>query len=226
MLQFALLAFFLGLKHSFDADHLIAVSNLLSRAKSLKNSVKMSISWAAGHLLTATAITVILFVFKDELLPLILNKMEVLVALMLIAIGLLGIFKSRVYHSHEHIHDEEAHPHWHIHLASQNPNSLNHQKTDHSHKHMFGIGIVHGLASNDELLMLLTVSLGLSGLLEMVFGVFVFSVGVVVGMVAFGLLFTFPLIKMESARISQLVNLAVGTISVIYGAFLLAGFFV
>ncbi len=225
MFQFAVLAFFLGLKHSFDADHLIAVSNLLSRAKSVRNSVKMSISWAAGHLLTATAITVMLFVFKDELLPLILDKMEILVALMLISIGLLGILNSRVWHSHEHTHDDETHPHWHIHIAGQSPGLQNHPKTDHSHKHMFGIGIVHGLASNDELLMLLTVSLGLSSLLEMVFGVFVFSVGVVVGMVAFGLLFTYPLIKMESARISQFVNLAVGTVSVVYGAILLAGFF-
>ena len=217
MFQFTILAFLLGLKHSFDADHIIAVSNLLSRAKSLKNTVKMSISWAAGHIITATVITAILFLFKDSLLPLMLDKAELLVALMLIAIGVLGILRSRVYHSHEHTHDKETHPHWHVHLSDS--------KSDHSHKHMFGIGIIHGLASNDELLLLLTVSLGLSSLLEMIFGVVIFSAGVVIGMVCFGLLFTYPIIKMQSEKFSRLLNLTVGCISVIYGLVLLFGLF-
>ncbi len=222
MLQLAPLAFFLGVKHSFDADHIVAVSNLLSRAKSVKNSIKMSISWASGHMLTAIIITAILVGFKDRVFPLILGKMNILVAIMLIAIGLYGILKSRVYHSHEHTHDHATHPHWHVHLSKPSPQE-DHPKADHSHEHMFGIGIVHGLASNDELLLLLTVSLGLSSLLEMFLGVFIFSIGVVVGMIGFALLFTYPLIRAENTRISQYVNLAVGSISVTYGALMLLG---
>lgn len=215
MLQLGLLALFLGIKHSFDADHLIAVSNLLSRSQSLQSSVKMSLHWAAGHMLTAAAITALLFVFKDEFLSLVLGKMELLVALMLIVLGALSIYKSGIFHAHRHTHDGIQHVHWHLHTAGG--------REGHSHRHMFGIGVMHGLASNDELLLLLTASLGLSTLAEMIFGVAIFSLGVVIGMVAFSLLFTYSLLKMESARLSQAINLTVGCISVVYGAMMLFG---
>ena len=215
MLQFAALALFLGIKHSFDADHLIAVSNLLSATKSIAKAVRMSLSWAAGHMLTAALITVLLFTFKDTLLPLILGKMEIAAALMLIILGALSIYKSRIFHAHAHKHDGIPHVHWHLHAAEG--------RADHSHRHMFGIGVMHGLASNDELLLLLTASLGLSTLGEMIFGVAIFSLGVVIGMVAFSLLFTWSLLKVESARLSQAINLTAGCISVIYGATMLFG---
>ena len=43
MLEFAALALFLGMKHSFDADHLVAVSNLLTKARSLAHSAWMAV---------------------------------------------------------------------------------------------------------------------------------------------------------------------------------------
>ncbi len=215
MFEFALLALALGIKHSFDADHLVAVSNLLSGAKSLAKAARMSVSWAAGHMLTAAVITALLFTFKQEFLSLILGKMELAVALMLIFIGIISIWKSRAFHAHTHSHDGISHIHWHLHLAKDNES--------HTHKHMFGIGIVHGLASNDELLLLLTASLGLSTLADMVFGVAIFSFGVVLGMVAFSILFTYPLLKMPRQRLVSAVNLTVGCISVAYGAMMLFG---
>jgi hypothetical protein len=215
MFEFGLLALLLGIKHSFDADHLIAVSNMLSSARSMLKAAGMSISWAAGHMLTAAVITTLLFTFKDEFLSLILGRMELLVALMLIGLGLVSIWKSRIFHAHSHTHDGIPHIHWHMHLQGN--------KEDHTHSHMFGIGIIHGLASNDELLLLLTVSLGLSTLADMLFGVAIFSAGVVIGMLAFSLLFAYPVMKTESGRISQAINLTVGCISVVYGVMMLSG---
>lgn len=215
MFQFALLALFLGIKHSFDPDHLLAVSNLISKAQSVKKTLKMSVSWAAGHMLTAIIVTVILFTFKDAFLSFILGKMELAVALMLIILGLAGIYSSRVLHAHIHKHGKERHAHVHMHLQNG--------QSDHSHRHMFGIGIIHGLASNDELLMLLTVSLGLSSLFDMVFGVAIFTLGVVIGMAAFSFALTYPLLKARSAQLSQAVNFTVGCASVIYGCMMLLG---
>ena len=215
MLQFAALALFLGIKHSFDADHLVAVSNLLSKARSYAHSARMAASWAAGHMLTATVITVLIFMFKDSFLTLVLGKLNFLVALMLIFVGLLSIWQASRMHTHRHSHGGMIHEHPHLHSKEEGK--------DHSHAHMFGIGIVHGLASNDELLLLLTVSLGVSSLLEMVAGVAIFSAGVVIGMIGFGLLFTLPLLKARSAQISRAVNLTVGCISIIYGMMMLFG---
>lgn len=212
MFEFLILALFLGIKHSFDADHIIGVSNLLAKSKSLIDTIKMSISWAVGHMLTATLITILLFLFKDSVLSLILDKFEILVAIMLIVLGIISLYQARFFHSHEHEHEDinKKHSHFHFHLK-------NTAHENHSHKHMFGIGIVHGLASNDELLLLLTASLGLTSLIDMIFGVAIFSIGVIIGMVAFGIFLTYPIIKVRSETLLKIVNGAVGSASIIYG---------
>jgi len=213
MFEFLALALFLGIKHSFDADHLIAVSNLLQKAKSLRHSVQMAISWAIGHMATAVLVTIVLFVFRDSILSFILDKMEMLIAIMLVVLGLASLYQARIFHSHRHVHETKKHVHSHIHL----------QRNDHIHRHMFGIGIVHGLASNDELLLLLTVSLGLTSLGGMLVGVGVFSLGVVLGMIAFSLFLTYPILKISSEKLNQIVNASIGSISILYGIFLFVG---
>ncbi|MEK6954300.1 MAG: sulfite exporter TauE/SafE family protein [Candidatus Micrarchaeota archaeon] len=215
MFEFLGLALFLGVKHSFDADHLVAVSNVLTRATNLKSSLKLGMSWAIGHMITATIITILLFTFKDSILPLILDKFETLVAFMLIGLGIWSLWSARVFHRHRHVHEGKKHEHLHVHLIAA--------KTDHSHRHIFGIGILHGLASNDELLILLTASLGVSSLFEMISGVAVFSLGVVLGMVAFSLIFTLPFLRIRGEALRRAVIGGVGGISILYGAMLLLG---
>src|SRR3989344_2230524 len=202
MFEFLPLALFLGIKHSFDADHLVAVSNVLTRARSIKASLKLGMSWAIGHMFTATIITILLFSFKDSILPLILERFETIVAFMLIALGLWSLWSARVFHRHRHAHEGKRHEHIHLHLKTA--------KSDHSHRHIFGIGIIHGLASNDELLILLTASLGASSLLEMVTGVAVFSLGVVIGMAVFSLIFTLPFLKIRGEALRRAVIGGIG----------------
>jgi len=213
MFEFLFAALALGIKHSFDADHLVGVSNILTKSRSLLQTIKMSFSWAIGHMLTAILITILLFTFRDSILPFVLDKFELLVAIMLIALGAISLYQARFFHAHKHKHGNSAHEHVHIHLKNN--------ESDHVHKHMFGVGIVHGLASNDELLLLLTISLGLSSLFDMVLGVAIFSLGVVIGMIAFGLFITYPILKIKSETIVRMVNGTVGVVSVVYGAMML-----
>ncbi len=213
MLNFMLLALVLGIKHSFDADHLIAVSNVLTRSNSIKRAVSISMTWAVGHMLTATLITGLLFTFKASLLTPILDKFELIVGIMLVGLGVFSIYTSRIFHAHGHHHDAVQHQHAHIHLRKE--------QHDHAHKHMFGIGIVHGLASNDELLILLTAALGLTRLSDMMLGVLIFSIGVVLGMVVFGALFMSSIINVRSERMHQGITAFVGIISVLYGLHML-----
>src|SRR6058998_2570832 len=87
---FIVLALALGFKHSYDADHLVAVSNLIARSPSLRKTMTMSLVWAVGHMLTASIITVALYYavyvgsggFNAEAL----RPFEDLVGVMLIAI--------------------------------------------------------------------------------------------------------------------------------------------
>ncbi len=213
MLEFFFLALFLGLKHSFDADHIIATSNFFLDSDSLLKSIKMAFSWAIGHMIAAIIITIFLFSFKETFFSLIFEKLELLVAVMLILIGILSIYKSNVFHFHLHAHNGLTHSHFHLHLKKEENN--------HFHKHIFGVGIIHGLASNDELLLLLTVTLGLSSLFDMVFGVIIFSFGVVLGMIAFSAFFTYNTLKIDSEKLMQIINFGVGSISILYGSFML-----
>jgi hypothetical protein len=212
MAEFLLLALLLGIKHSFDADHLLAVSNILTKPRSIIDTLKLTTNWTLGHIGGAVFVTIILFTFKDSLFPIIFEHFEFLVAIMLIGFGLFGLYQARFLHSHEHKHGDEEHQHMHIHLKND--------KKDHSHKHILGIGLVQGLASNDELLLLLTMSLGVAGLFDMVLGVVVFSIGVLLGMIAFSLLFS---LKANSLMLNRTVNVIVGAASIIYGSMMLFG---
>lgn len=211
ILPVALLAFLLGFKHSYDPDHIIAVSNLLTRTGSIRNVMKMCLSWAAGHMLTASVITILLYEFKEAFLSAFLSHFEPAVAIMLVLLGVLSFKGIGLPHTHKHHHDGQFHTHLHLHLKSSQ---------DHYHKHMFGIGIVQGLASNDELLLLLTISLSLTTLFGILLGTAIFSIGVVLGMVAYGIILNHTLGSFNRKSISKVVNAAMGLSSIGYGVFL------
>lgn len=214
-LTLALLALVLGIKHSYDADHLIAVSNILRKVGSLKSAVKVGFNWSIGHMLTATIITIILYVFRETILTDILPHFEKIVGLMLIVLGLISLKDVFKFHSHMHRHGNTIHSHPHLYVKGEE---------QHFHKHMFGIGIVHGLASNDELLVLFTASLGITTLGGILLGVGIFSIGVVLGMIFFSCAFSYPLIKINSDKIYKFVSFASGTIGIIYGLGMVSGF--
>jgi len=214
LLVFLGLALALGFKHAYDADHILAVSNLLARNRSLRRTTLMSVSWAAGHMITATIVTVILFVFAQTILRSVLAYLELGVAMMLIGLGVFGLLTEfRVIHIHRHRHDEGEHAHAHVHLRPA---------TDHGA--MFGIGIVHGLASNDELLTLFVISLSVTTLAGLLGGVGIFSIGVVLGMVVFSLGMVYPARRWGTERTRRAVSLAAAILSVGYGLLLLLGF--
>jgi len=213
-LSFMLLALVLGFKHSYDADHLIAVSNILRKVKSAKSSIKIGLAWAIGHMATATIITLLLYFFRGYILNYALPHFEMIVGLMLMALGILSLKEFFFFHSHKHEHGNIVHSHFHLHKKNQ--------ESKHAHKHMFGIGIIHGLASNDELLLLLTASLGITSLAVLILGIGIFSIGVALGMLVFSFAFTYPLIKLHSEIIYKIFSLITGLGGMIYGALIIS----
>ena len=148
------LALILGIKHSFDADHLVAVSSILTKAPNLKRTSALSITWAIGHMITASILTIILFTFKDTFFKEFFSNFDILVPAMLIFIAIVTLaFEFDLIHRHKHVHKdpetniEREHTHVHTHI-------LGSSRKDHGA--MIGIGFIHGIASNDELLVLFT----------------------------------------------------------------------
>jgi len=214
---FIVLALALGFKHSYDADHLVAVSNLITRSRSLRKTSLMSASWALGHMLTAAILTVLLFTFGRSLLSEFVAHMETLVAVMLVIIGAIGLlWEFNVFHVHEHWHGLVQHRHFHSWLHG-------HLTKHGEHKTMFSIGIVHGIASNDELLYLLVISLSVATLGGLLLGVAVFSIGVVAGMILFSIGLNYPILRWGSGRVRRVANTVVAILSLLYAALLFTG---
>src|SRR5207249_3381779 len=81
---FMVLALALGFKHSYDAHHLVAVSNLITRSGSVRKTSLMSASWAAGHMVTAAISTVLLYTFRPPVLTEFLAPLDGVVAGMIV----------------------------------------------------------------------------------------------------------------------------------------------
>lgn len=208
------IALALGFKHSYDADHLVAVSNILVRSDSLRKTSLMSTSWALGHMLTASVIALVLYTFRELFVSQLLAHLELLVAAMLVLLGVLGLlWEFNALHFHEHKHGPVRHSHLHLHLGKHG-----------SHGAMFSIGIVHGVASNDEILLLFVIALGVTSLSGLLVGIAVFSLGVVAGMVLFGLGLSYPIVRWGHRAVRRAVNLTAAALSFLYAFYLFAGF--
>jgi ABC-type nickel/cobalt efflux system permease component RcnA len=86
-----LLGLFLGMRHSTDADHVVAVSTIVSRQKSIKSSATIGLLWGLGHTLTIFLVGTAIIIFGVVIPPRVGLSMEFCVALMLILLGVLNL---------------------------------------------------------------------------------------------------------------------------------------
>jgi ABC-type nickel/cobalt efflux system permease component RcnA len=86
-----LLGLFLGMRHSTDADHVVAVSTIVSRQGSIKSSATIGLLWGLGHTLTIFLVGTAIIIFGVVIPPRLGLSMEFCVALMLILLGVLNL---------------------------------------------------------------------------------------------------------------------------------------
>ena len=77
----------LGLRHATDADHVVAVTAIVSRERSLGRAAKIGALWGIGHTLTLLVVGGAIVAFRLVIPPRIGLGLEFGVALMLIALG-------------------------------------------------------------------------------------------------------------------------------------------
>jgi len=237
-----LASFFLGIKHSLDVDHVAAVSTLLLRSPKITQTIKMAIFWSLGHTLTAGILTIILFLMKDVFLSSFLAVFELIIAIMLILIGIITIILETIIldsnankvlkkpHSH-HFHFSKKNRHLShstsingqdgIGILKPEPNGL--FRINNNFVAITLIGILQGLASNDELLIILAFTLNLNNLLTVLIGIVLFSFGVTIGMIAWSSLINLPKIKGKQEKIMKWLNISIAIIAIVYGIYLLLG---
>ena len=91
LLSIVALGFFLGMRHATDADHVIAVSTIVSRYRSVKHAVAIGALWGVGHTLTILLIGGGIILFGWVIPVRIGLSMELSVGLMLILLGVLNL---------------------------------------------------------------------------------------------------------------------------------------
>jgi len=78
-------------RHSTDADHVVAVSTIVSRQGSIKSSAAIGLLWGLGHTLTIFFVGSAIIIFGVVIPPRLGLSMEFSVALMLILLGVLNL---------------------------------------------------------------------------------------------------------------------------------------
>lgn len=85
----------LGMRHATDADHVVAVTAIASRERSVVKAAGLGALWGLGHTLTLLLVGGAIIVFKLTFTPRMGLSMEFTVAVMLIVLGLLNLFEVR-----------------------------------------------------------------------------------------------------------------------------------
>ncbi|HEV7700346.1 MAG TPA: hypothetical protein VGO43_08975 [Pyrinomonadaceae bacterium] len=200
--------FFLGLKHAVEADHLAAVSTIVTQRKSVWSASLVGGLWGVGHTISLFVAGIVVILFRFEISPRTEQILEFCVALMLIVLGvdaLRRLVKGGQIHMHTHKHGDVVHFHPHVHEpeAAHAPVI----KPEHSHRSArvgfrpVVIGMVHGLAGSGALMLLVltTISSPAAGLLYIV----IFGIGSIGGMMLMSLVLGLPL-HMTAGRFTRL----------------------
>ncbi len=85
------LGLLLGMRHSTDADHVVAISTIVSKQRSIRNAAIIGSVWGLGHTITIFSVGALIILFGVEIPPRIGLAMEFSVAMMLILLGVLNL---------------------------------------------------------------------------------------------------------------------------------------
>ncbi len=159
-----LLGFFIGMRHAFEADHLAAISVLVSRRRSLGEMTRHGAIWGLGHTV-ALMVSSGIVLFSPWTLPEAFEPaIELAVGVLLIALGtrlLYCLWRDRIHiHVHRHAGGEV-----HLHAHSHREETASHARSTHDHTHpspgwrTLLVGLVHGVAGSAALTVYLAASL-------------------------------------------------------------------
>src|SRR5882762_9225044 len=127
-LAILMVGFFLGMRHATDPDHVIAVSTIVSRERSIAKAGLIGILWGCGHTLTIVAVGAAIILFGLAIPARVGLTMEFSVGLMLILLGVLNLtgamkwISEKFSPAHPRVSGEHAHVHEHgtrVHFRSE-----------------------------------------------------------------------------------------------------------
>ena len=237
LLPAALLGVVLGLQHATDGDHVVAVATIVSRERRFRDGAMIGVLWGIGHTATLTAVGLALVALDVTIAPRLVTGLELLVALMLIALGVWRLADTargvgavtpehlvadhdhdgrEIVHSHPHAHGPETHAHPHVHPSRRLVAALTARRG--AGLRPLAVGAVHGMAGSAavSLLVLATTRSPWAATLYLV----LFGLGTIAGMTMLTAAMAYPLgIAMRFHRARRAAGVAAGLASIAFGLF-------
>lgn len=214
--------FVLGLRHAVEADHVAAVSTIVSERKSILSSSLVGGLWGVGHTVSLLIAGVAVILLGVEIGDRTKLALEFCVGLMLVALGanaLRKLARGGHIHLHAHRHGGRAHVHPHVHGGAREDSPHTHHGLRLDTRTLV-VGMIHGFAGSAALMLLVipTVESPLVGLLFIA----VFGVGSIGGMMLMSALISLPM-YLTASRFNR-ANLALrgmaGLFSLSFGLFM------
>ena len=203
------------MRHATDADHVVAVSTIVSRERTLRAAAPIGILWGIGHTLTIMSVGGAIILFGIVIPPRLGLGMEMCVALMLVLLGALNLATA----------------------VREAPAVAGMRRPDGGHIHSragekwrqarlggslrpLGVGVVHGLAGSAAVALLV-----LGTIRDRGWGVaylVVFGVGTIAGMLVITTALALPVVVVAGRfeQLRRLLGTVTGLASVGFGVFL------
>jgi len=203
----------LGMRHALEPDHLAAVSTLINEEPNGYKAAWLGACWGFGHTIALVAVGIVLIVLRAEMPPRVTTSFELLVAVMLIALGTRAIYhalhQGQAGPVHTHHHGDRVHAHHaavpHVHIG-----------TRALARRPLMVGAVHGLAGSGALTALVLATLPTTAAQLTYMGVF--GLGSTIGMAALSGMLGWPLARLGARRgLARTVSIAVGCITTALG---------
>lgn len=176
--------FVLGVIHSFDPDHLAAMSTLLGRKRERSaHAFAKGLTWGLGHTLSLVSLGMLLVVFDAQVAGFWERAFEASVGVLLIYLGVRRLRDTRHRpHLHAHRHGDVEHVHYHVHRRRFD-HGVEEAHSRHSHAPLW-IGLLHGFAGTAAVMALLP-ALFLNHVGSYLLYVLAFGLGSTLSMAAF-----------------------------------------
>lgn len=214
------LGFFLGMRHATDADHVVAVSTIVSREKSIRSAALVGAAWGIGHTLTILAVGVGIILFELAIPPRLGLAMEFSVGLMLIVLGVVNL-RASAGHVIGTVTSPDNSTEEHVHSWGQQWRAAKAALSGHRNLLRWGrplaVGLVHGLAGSAAVALLVLTTIHRPR--EAVTYLGIFGVGTIAGMMVITMAMASALrfAGGRSAWINRRLTLATGVLSVAFG---------
>src|SRR5215472_2640657 len=210
------LGFFLGMRHATDADHVVAVTTIVSRVRSARAALAIGGLWGLGHSVTILGVGGAIVVMGLIIPPRLGLGMEMSVATMLVVLGIMNVTGA--------IRRVEQAAHF---TSSGGGGPANASAMAVMLRHDISpvlrpivVGVVHGLAGSAAVALLVLTAIRERARALLYLGIF--SAGTVIGMMLLTAAIVVALAGLTHRfrSVERVISCATGLVSIAFGLFL------